>query len=244
MMVAEMAHFRPGFGIASGRPQSTRLAAHSKATASRAAIIAAAKDGKASTAGTIASSGGPPGGVKSSAVSPGHSYAAAVASKADPGPGFKPTAAPTAAVASNTAPPAAAEPLQRRSSGSGGVGSQRPSVPTRPLVPEPATIQPTAMQRTTSSSSNSSGSAPGASVSSDKAGSADPSSVLLSTFLNEFRTLRTDILSVVDKRMSEMEGSIAARIDERIHASLAPSVSRLEKLEAAMAQLQTQQRGR
>lgn len=260
MMLAEMAHFRPGYGVAGGRPQSARLAAHARVAASGYAFGGGGA-GKA-TAASFA---------HATPVSPGHSYAAAAKMATA-------ATAPAPAVAAfgkSLPPPAAAASAGAGGGGGGSFGVAAEKAGGRPLAQggAQASIRPVSGQfPPNAATTNAAVSRPGGYTGSSElhasaapyaplqpptlppahtssggvggslaptsagpqAAPVDPSTALLTALLGEMRALRSEILTTVDRKLSELSGTIGTRVEEQVNHALAPTISRLDRLEATI----------
>ena len=205
LMVAEMAHFRPGFGIEGGRPKSTRLAAHSLAAAKS---IAEAKTAAAVKPPVQTSNGKGSSSTSSALVSPGHSYAAAVATAKQQAP---------------TADASTVLKKQRELLSHHSVSAREAFEPTPPPVPPKPTPATAPLVR-----SNSEGSKPAIAVSTASAPAAlTTAQILNEALIEQIRAIRTDVLTALDKKL-----------DDFVVRQLNPAIQRIDRLEASVAALQ------
>lgn len=268
LMLHEMSAFRPGAGLAGGRPQSTRLAGYARATLAEGRVVDGATGGAGAAAATAVAM--PP---AAAAVAMPAAAALPVAAAA---------VAPTAALPAAAAVPSAAAPVASgggagltyqvsktivqavAAAAAGGGGGGGVAARPAPAIPaagaavvggsRPAVLPAGSAAAATASSAavpavrpigaastvgTGTGAAPGGvsqavttlppASGAVVAPPAEPTSALLTVLLQEMRSLRNDILTTVDKKLQHIEDTL-----------IAPTNSRITRLEAAVVALQKQ----
>jgi len=240
LMLAEMAHFRPGWGAAGPdavRPRSGRMAALSTAAAAAATVAAAnaaAAGGSTAPAAPVGGAGAAKQYASASAVAPGP-YGPVAAPSAAPAPAI---AVAAAAAAPPPAPPAAVGGATRSASDPGGLppahhaalSAAAPGAGAAAAAAVSGGGDSVHHQNAVASAAAhlGGGGAAGAALSSGS------SALLLGALLGEMRGLRQDIISSVDRRLGEAETAMARRVEERVAAAVGPLASRLDRLERAL----------
>jgi serine/threonine protein kinase len=121
--------------------------------------------------------------------------------------------------------------LDPSSAGVRAMGGARSDLPARP-APE---VVPRKAAEVLKAAVDSNSSRSAATNAADKAIVSSQAADLVNIFIEQMRGIRTDLLSLVDTKLSAME----QRIEHKISAAMEPTLARLATLEAAVVQLQT-----